>query len=236
MPNLKSLFIDTATELGSIALYNNDTLLFSKQFSSQLKHLQAIHPSINEMLTETKTELEDIDVIGVDIGPGSFTGIRIGVTTARTLAQISNNYIFGITSLDIIAKSIPYYDNLLCVTIDGKKKRFFTAFYKFKNNRVERISNYMDIGIDELFEKVNKYNKEYKEIKFLGTGQSIYHDRLCEADINTAFTMDSAECCNPEAKNIYFFMDEDKLTREYEKVIPFYLRKSDAEENYIPKL
>ncbi len=228
MPEKIGLFIDTATELGSIALYKDDKLLYNNVFSSDLNHLQVLHPAIEKMLKQAKVSLNDIDYFGVDIGPGSFTGIRIGVTAARTFAQTGKKYIFSAPSLDIISKSSPNYDKLICVALDGKKNRIFTAFYVNKNDFTERISDYFDIEAGELILKISKYKKKYDEVLFLGSGQENYQDILKKCELKAIFT--SEKYFYPQAKNIYFCMDKAKLSRDYESIIPFYLRKSDAEE------
>lgn len=222
------LLIDTATELGSIALYKDNNLLYSDIFSSGLNHLHTLHPAVDRMLKETGVSLIDIYYYGVDIGPGSFTGIRIGVTVARAFAQIENKYIFGATSLDIICQSVTSYKELICVALDGKKNRIYTAFYVFKNESPEKISDYSDIEPDELLIKIKKYKNKYNEILFLGSGQGNYLEVLKKAELKSVFT--SEKYFYPEAKYIYYCMDKKNLSKDYEKIIPFYLRKSDAEE------
>lgn len=228
MPEKIGLFIDTATEQGSIALYKDDKILYNKVFSSDLNHLQVLHPAIEKMLKQAKVSLNDIGYFGVDIGPGSFTGIRIGVTAARTFAQAGKKSIFGTPSLDIISKSACDYDRLVCVIIDGKKNRIYTAFYVNKNDSSERISDYFDIEAGELLGKVNNYKKKYDKVLFLGSGQENYQDILKKCELKPIFT--STKYFYPQAKNIYFCMNKAELSRDYESIIPFYLRKSDAEE------
>ena len=90
---MKSLFIDTATEKGSIAFYENDCLKYSRIFNQSLRHLARLHAEIQKMIKKLHINIRDIDLYGADIGPGSFTGIRIGVTAVRALAQFSNKKI-----------------------------------------------------------------------------------------------------------------------------------------------
>ena len=222
------LFIDTATALGSIALYKNNDLIDNTVFSSYMNHLQVLHPAIEKMLKKHYA-LSDINVIGVDIGPGSFTGIRIGVTTARTLAQLGKIYIFGASSLDILCQDVPYQDQLICAVIDGKKNRLYSAFYVYKNQSPIRISDYFDIEADILVEKINHCKKKYSEVIFLGSGQEKYKHILKQIELKAIFT--SKKYYYPEAKNIFYLLNKKKLTKNYEKIVPFYLRKSDAEEN-----
>lgn len=222
-----SLLIDTATNQGSIALYENERLLDSEIFSSESNHLQILHSSVDRMLKKTKTAYEQVDCYGVDTGPGSFTGIRIGVTTARTFAQLGKKYIFGVPSLDIISRGAPSFPGLICVALDGKKNRIFTGFYVFRANSPKRISDYFDLEPNELLVKINKYKKKYNEILFLGSAQATYQEILKKNELKSVFTPEKH--FYPEAKNMYFCMKEQKLTKNYENILPFYLRPSDAE-------
>ncbi len=225
---MNGLFIDTATEQGSIALYKDDQLLHHEILSTQLNHLKVLHPTIEKMLKKRKVTLKEIDYFGVDIGPGSFTGIRIGVTAARTFAQTGNKYIFSAVSLDIISQSLTECKELICVILDGKKNRIFTAFYAFNKNSPQRISDYFDVEPEKLINMINKYKKKYNEVIFLGSGQDKYKEILKKINLKPTFTFEKNFF--PLAKNIYYFMDKKKLSGDYEKIIPFYLRKSDAEE------
>ena len=84
------LLIDTATELGSIALYKEDSLIYSFSFGHELNHLQKLHPAIESALKDNSIKMEEIQIIGCDIGPGSFTGIRIGVLQPGHLVNWDN--------------------------------------------------------------------------------------------------------------------------------------------------
>ncbi len=219
------LFIDTATQQGSIALYNDEVLLSETIFNDRLRHLKILHSEIDKILLRNRIEVKDINLIGVDIGPGSFTGIRIGVTTARTLAQLNNSYIEGITSLDLLSKKITVADTYICPLLDAKKNRVFTTL--FFNEK--RIIDYMDIPVIELIEKIKNINTD-KDIVFLGDGLIKYKDIL-QKKFNKAVFKDEGFYF-PEAKYMNRIIKEiSEYNDEYESVKPFYIRKSDAEEN-----
>ncbi|MBU1078376.1 MAG: tRNA (adenosine(37)-N6)-threonylcarbamoyltransferase complex dimerization subunit type 1 TsaB, partial [Spirochaetes bacterium] len=227
MSKMISLYIDTATIKGSIAIYNKDRLLFSRTLSSESNHLHVLHSTIEKGIKKAGITLEEISMIGVDIGPGSFTGIRIGVTTARTLAQLGRTAIFGVPSLDILCQNIPFYDQLICAVVDGKKKRLFCAFYQFDGKVVKRISSYFDISAEELLRKMFEYKCSFTKVQLIGALQQSDKNILLRSELKVNFA--SRAYFWPMAKNIHYLQGQDyiEIKKDYEKVVPFYLRKSD---------
>ncbi len=217
------LFIDTATAAGSIALYNDTELLSFLIFQEKLKHLQILHPAIDYILKLNHISIKDIELIGVDIGPGSFTGIRIGVTAARALAQLNKSYIYGVTSLDLIKEKLLFFNGIICPIIDAKKNRVFTALY----NKSERISDYFDITIEELISFIK--SKNITNIIFGGDGLKLYKSILIKELPTAIFT--GKQFYYPEARDSNYIINYENLTKNYNQIKPFYIRKSDAEIN-----
>jgi len=217
------LFIDTATQVGSIALFKDNELLGEKIFDERLRHLKILHTEINELMKKNSIDIKQIELIGVDIGPGSFTGIRIGVTTARTLAQLNNSYIEGIPSLDIMKNSYQSETDYICAVMDAKKNRVFAALYE----RDARITDYLDIEPAELKKIVDRFAPA-SPVTFIGDGGLKYESELKTINGEAVFIQDLF----PTAKFINKILSEkNSFNREYENVKPFYLRKSDAEIN-----
>lgn len=224
---MKALMIDTATQSGSVALFDNDKLIGTIIFNTQLKHLQRLHIAIKELLKFSYTEMKEVRLIGVDIGPGSFTGIRIGVTAARAFAQAGDIYIAGVSSLELLAYKIPVEKYIICSIIDGKKGRVYSGFFKRKQDKVVRLKKFYDITPDQLVEII-KQNFDTQEIIFVGDGQINYKEYLRQYISNSIFTNENFYY--PEAKDIFYLIKKSRYTKEYNKIVPFYLRKSDAEE------
>lgn len=217
------LFIDTATQVGSIALFKDNELLGEKIFDERLRHLKILHTEINELMKKNSIDIKQIELIGVDIGPGSFTGIRIGVTTARTLAQLNNSYIEGIPSLDIMKNSYRSETDYICAVMDAKKNRVFAALYE----RDARITDYLDIEPAELKKIIDRFAPA-SPVTFIGDGGLKYESELKTINGEAVFIQDLF----PTAKFINKILSEkNSFNREYENVKPFYLRKSDAEIN-----
>ncbi len=224
---MKALMIDTATESGSVALYENDKLLGAITFNTQLKHLQSLHIAIKNLLALFHTNIKDISLIGVDTGPGSFTGIRIGVTAARAFAQAGKMFIEATSSLKLLAYKIPFEEYVICSIIDGKKGRVYTGFFKRNKKRIAKLSPFYDITPEQLAEIIKQKFNDNK-IVFVGNGQ-IEYKKYLQKNIKKAIFTDK-NFYYPEAKDIYFLIKKNNYNKDYNKIIPFYLRKSDAEE------
>lgn len=226
------LLIDTSAEEGSIALYQEDRLCVTRSLGREFNHLQTLHVNIKQILEEEKISLQDINLVGCDIGPGSFTGIRIGVTTARTISQLNNCLIYPAVSLDVLCAGSDAFPGIIVPVIDGKKGRVYSAVYEKKVSGIfRRLSDYFDITAEELCARINNYQTQYQEVLFLGSGQDIYRGHLEKTVLVSQFSGPASVF--PEAKNIHYLQTPASLTKDYNMIKPFYLRKPDAEEKII---
>lgn len=222
-----ALFIDTATPQGSLALYRNGELLDSIRFGEQMNHLKTLHPSIKKMLERSGLSIKETGLYGVDTGPGSFTGIRIGVSAARTLCQLGGTRIFSAVSLDILCCKARSFGGLLVPVLDAKKNSLYTAVYSWEKKGLKRRSPYYDIRPEKLLEMLEERPDDGRTVLFLGDGQKEHHEILKRLKRKKEFT--DSSFFYPEAKDIFFLMKGKRPSRNYESIRPFYLRRSDAE-------
>ena len=178
------LGVDTSTKYFSIAVSDTEKILGEIYFDIGLKHSELLYKYIDILLKETKIELENITKIGCSIGPGSFTGIRIGLSACRTISQLLNIPIVGISTLDILAGGIWKYfysqncsvKKIVCPIIKSNSDEIYTAIYELKKG-YRRLSDYMLLGIDDLIEKIfTEYlgQNNYDEIIFVGDIEYYY--------------------------------------------------------------
>ncbi len=223
---MKSLMIDTTNSIGSVALFEEKEMLGQTMLNTSLKHLDSLHYAIDNILSAFKVDIRDIGLIGVDVGPGSFTGIRIGVTVARTLAQIGNMYIQGVTSLELLAAKVSFGEFIIVPIIDGKKGRVYTSMFERKKRGVVALEKFYDVTPEQLVGIINE-KFSARDIIFVGTGQMLYEDYLRNNLKKIRFT--DKNFYYAEAKEIINFIDKSSLSKDYNAVTPFYLRESDAE-------
>jgi tRNA threonylcarbamoyl adenosine modification protein YeaZ len=127
---MRVLALDTATEIGSIALLEEDTLLAQTQLQVEKSHSQALWRAIQFLLSETGWDLGRIDLWAVSTGPGSFTGVRIGMATIKGLAWATQKPVVGVSTLEILASAVAPTPYLICPVLDARRQEVYFAFYR----------------------------------------------------------------------------------------------------------
>jgi tRNA threonylcarbamoyladenosine biosynthesis protein TsaB len=140
MPSLKTLAIDTSTQRGSVALLTGDETLAEWRLASERTHSAGLLVSLKHLLKATALDLEDLDLVAACLGPGSFTGIRIGVATALGLAQALRIPFSGISGLDAIAFGHYTPSGRIGVVRDAQRRQVYYCEYEKKGRRMRRNS------------------------------------------------------------------------------------------------
>jgi tRNA threonylcarbamoyladenosine biosynthesis protein TsaB len=128
---MRVLAVHTATEIGAIALVEGDTLLAQAQLRVQKTHSQNLWRTVRFILSETGWGLEQIDLWAVSVGPGSFTGVRIGLATVKGLAWITQKPVIGVSTLEVLACSVSPTPYLICPVLDARHQEVYAAFYRY---------------------------------------------------------------------------------------------------------
>ena len=128
---MRVLALDTATEIGAIALVEGDILLAQTQLRVEKTHSQNLWRIIRFLLAETGWSLEQIDLWAVSTGPGSFTGVRIGLATVKGLAWVTQKPVIGVSTLEVLAWSVTPTPYLICPILDARHQEVFFAFYRY---------------------------------------------------------------------------------------------------------
>lgn len=183
------LAVDTTTKDASVSLKTGGAIL-SYDINNEITHSEKLLPLIDKTLTNAGLTLKDIDKFALINGPGSFTGIRIGLSTLKAFSHTLDKDIFSISSLELIALS-SYLKNkfedekYIATLIDAKNDRVYYSVYKvnFNNNNKLNIENLMEIKndiIDDALEAIKdaleKYNLKLEDIVFAGTAESKPND------------------------------------------------------------
>ena len=217
---MKILAIDTSSEICSTALFDDDKIIDENNLDNGKTHSENLMPLIDELLKRNKTDLKDIDLISCCVGPGSFTGIRIGVSTIKAMAEINNIKIASVTSLEVLARSVENAE-IIVPLIDARNNQVYCGIFDKNYNR---IGDYIADDINNIIEILKNYNN----ITFVGNG-AILHKELLENKIdNVSFSDNNKQYARYCAKIGY----KKYLTNDLETadtIIPIYLRKSQAE-------
>lgn len=153
---MKILAIDTSTASGSIALLEDGRLIAELTTCSQKTHAERLLPSMKGLLEGVDARIEEIDCFAVTKGPGSFTGLRIGLSTVKGLAWSLDKPVIGVSTMEALAMNIPYADKPICPILDARKKEVYAGIYRCDGNRLERIMDDKAIKPAVLLENIKE--------------------------------------------------------------------------------
>lgn len=232
---MKALAIDTSTSMAGIALADEKGLLAEYALNDRKTHSQKLVPMLGELLGSMKMTPADIDIFAAVTGPGSFTGLRIGVTTVKALAYATRKPAAGITSLDALASAVTAdEDTIICPMLDARNNQVYTALYKFKNRIAVNLSGYMGVHVSEL---VRQIEEKAANVIFTGDGAALHSDFLkIQLRERCRFMPDYLlqQMAAPAAR-LALCMALDGKTLSCYELEPFYLRPSQAEREFTGK-
>ena len=210
---MKILGIDTSTKFLGVAIIDkNDTLDFFHD-KSEFRHSELLIPTIDKMLKKCHLKLKDINAIALSIGPGSFTGLRIGVATCKAINLATGIPIVAVPTLDVIAYNfIGEKEDILCPILDAKKKQVYACFYK----NLKRISDYMLTDVESLLRMIDK------PVLLFGDGVKLYGD-ICRK--NPLISISTKEW-HPKAEVVAKLALEKARKRKFanpDKLVPMYM-------------
>ena len=220
--------MDTATEIGGVALLDGEVLQSQAQIRVAKTHASRLWATIFFLLEQADWGLGDIDLWAVTTGPGSFTGLRIGIATIKGLALATGKPVMGISTLEALAFSFPYCPYLICSLIDARQKEVFCAFFKSTpDGKVEMIGEPRHIKPQNLV-------KELKEpVLLVGNGAMLFKDFFKKHLGPLAlFPTPHLHHISPFVLGI-LAVSRFQADQQYspEKIHPLYIRPSDAELN-----
>lgn len=152
------LGIETATLVSSVALATKDTLLAEITLQTKKTHSELLMPHIDKILTMAQVSKADIKAVAVSIGPGSFTGLRIGLATAKTLAYALKVPLVGVPTLAALAYGCFVPGSMLAPMLDAQKGNVYQAVYQWQSGELQEIMPPTVMHIDEALDKLAEYN------------------------------------------------------------------------------
>jgi len=221
------LGIDTATRQTSVALGTQRGTIAQIALSVGRSHEEVAVPAIRHLLEWSGTSLSQLGGLAVGIGPGLFTGLRVGVETARTLAQVLGAPIVGIPSLDVLAFSLRDARRVIGAVIDARRGEVFVGLYRPVPGGVTRESEFIVATPDVLLAELEARGEE---VVLVGDGALRYRKELSTLGPHVEFA--AASLAYPQAASLVELsiprLEREEFDRTFE-VLPLYLRKSDAE-------
>ena len=218
---MNTLALETSVQPGSIALLRENVTIYQTTFPLNQKTTQSFAVQIQSALAEASLTAEQIDLFTVCQGPGSFTGLRIGVTAAKTFAYAANCQVLGIDSLEVIAHQAPATGELK-VVMDAQRKQLFQATFRCSENHLSRLSETTIEDADVWLANLTETDQ------VTGPGLNTLQSRLPA----TTRVIDSA-CWAPTALALAKIANQQFAAgkrQDFWKLVPLYYRKSAAEE------
>lgn len=217
------LAIDTATKIGSVALYDDKTGVIGEiNLYVKVNHSNVIMDAVDSLFKLSGLTIKDVDRIAVTIGPGSFTGIRIGTAIAKGLAYSLKKTIVGVNELDVLAHMGENREDIIVPLIDARKERVYFSKYRYIDNILLREEEYKDGELREILDDLKG-----KKVTFIGDGATV-NEKLINEILEKDYTIFSKANSIPRAgvaAQISLHLPEDNLyTLE-----PLYVNKSQAE-------
>lgn len=217
------LAMDTSSLTATVAVLTDEKLLGEYTVSNKLTHSQTILPMTDELLGKIGMKLEDIDVFSVCVGPGSFTGLRIGMATVKTFAQALSKPIVGVSSLDAVAYNFYSCDGyLVCPVVDARRDEVYNAIYE---NGVKTVFD-RPIHIDDLLIELSD-----EKVIFCGDGVCVHKEKIISAN-KDGWKIAPQNLLLPKASSVAYCAYQRALDGMYDDCYtlnPVYLRKPQAE-------
>ncbi len=223
---MKVLAIETATMLGSVALLDDkEGLIGEIRVNISVAHAERLMPSVDYLLGASRISIKDIDAFAVSIGPGSFTGLRIGLSTVKGFCYATGKPIVAVPTLDAFAMAIHFSPYQRCPMLDARKNEVYTALYRDEDGLCKKI-------MPETVIKPADLLKDIKEPTiFMGEGAKIYKNIIRDTLGSNAIFAPPSRMVPAASTVAEAAVDRLKqgLTANPVSLTPFYIRKSEAE-------
>ena len=230
---MRVLGIDTSTQCGSVGLIEDQQILCEYVLNRKMSHSERVLKTIDRGLEDSGVSIGKIDGFAISIGPGSFTGLRIGVSAVKGLAFATGKPVAGVSTLDALAQNVRYSPYLICPLLDARKGEVYTALYRNtgKEGLIKLVSE-MAIKPADLLGRIEE------KALFLGNGVYPYGDLIRRELRDMAHIAPSP--FNFVHGTVVAQLGRQNLEKgqylDLEGFTPQYLRKSDAELKWEEKM
>ncbi len=226
---MKILAVDSSGLVASAAILEGDILLSEYTVNYKKTHSQTLMPMIDEIVRMTELDMKTIDAIAVAGGPGSFTGLRIGSSTVKGLADVLNIPVISVPTVDALAYNLVGVSGLIVPIMDARRNQVYTGIYEFnEENELVTIMPQCAMAVSDLMDKLNEMGRK---VTFLGDGVPVFRKTISET-LNAAYAFAPAHMSRQRAGAVGALAEKYYAEGNYTKAEdhhPDYLRKSQAE-------
>ncbi|AVQ33472.1 tRNA (adenosine(37)-N6)-threonylcarbamoyltransferase complex dimerization subunit type 1 TsaB [Staphylococcus muscae] len=212
-----SLLIDSSNQPLAVALMKEDELLVTYTSSVKQNHSVQLMPQVAALLETANITPQDLTNIVVAQGPGSYTGLRIGVTVAKTLAYTLNANLYGVSSLKALAATLQYTDRLIIPIMNARREHVYAGAYQWQDGQLQSINADQYIALSDLIDRV----KDEPNVLFVGEDVRQFETQLQAFDVQPML---------PKAEVMWQHKGEPQNVHSFS---PQYLKLSEAEQNWL---
>ena len=224
---MKILALDTSTMLATCAVLDENRVLGEYSLNQEETHSEKLVPMVKEVLDSLGLKVSDIDLYGVATGPGSFTGLRIGVATIKAFAHLFDKPVVGISTLEALAFNLPY-NEVVVPMIDARRDRVYTGIYTWEDGKIKTI---MEPDVLDIYDLLEKLDESYEKVLVNGDGSLLHREKIKErlkekVDFST---IGQNFCRATSIGELALIKYKEGQINDYYTLVPEYLRESQAQ-------
>ncbi|WP_203249161.1 tRNA (adenosine(37)-N6)-threonylcarbamoyltransferase complex dimerization subunit type 1 TsaB [Sporosarcina beigongshangi] len=223
------LGIDTANTPLSVAIVKNGELLVEETSAMVVNHSLRAMPAIEELLAKAGLAPADIDAIAVSEGPGSYTGVRIGVTIAKTLAWTLGKPLIGVSSLKVLATNALFFVGLICPIVDARRNNVYAGAYRLDAGRLTEVIEDGHYSVEELIQQLEKLGGP---LLFIGKDTAMHEQQIVER-LGERATIAPLHLNLPRASSLIHIAAQSEPETDVHAFVPEYRRIAEAEANWL---
>lgn len=226
---MKLLALDSSSITASVCLMENNKILSEFSLNAGLTHSQTLAPMIQASLNILNLKVSNIDLLAITEGPGSFTGLRIGLATIKGIGVVFNKPCIGVSSLVAAAYNCINFNGIICAVMDARRNQFYNAIFKCQNKKLTRLTKDRIISLEELEKELKNFSEC---VELIGDGAVICYNNINKGknESNIKFSFEGSHYVKASSVGILglelykqgSFSDASNLN-------PKYLRLSQAE-------
>jgi tRNA threonylcarbamoyladenosine biosynthesis protein TsaB len=229
---MKILSIETSTMLGGIAIIDEQAgLVAETKLNVKTTHSERLMTAVDNTLKQSEVDLNDIDAFAVAIGPGSFTGLRIGLSTAKGLCYATGKPLVTVPTLDAYVWNFAFSKHPVCLMLDARRSEVYAAVYEWESNRFRTVLDCVSIDPGKLLGKL------HGTVLFAGEGALLYKEKI-SGIMEESAVFATTDKMVPSPAGVAMLGMEKMIRGEYaviSETVPLYIRKSEAEVKWLEK-
>lgn len=220
------LSIDSSSLVTTVALLKDEHILGEYTLNFKREHSVILMEKVEMLLKDCEVDISEVDGFVVSKGPGSFTGLRIGMATVKGLSMGSNKPYVSISSLDALANSLLTFNGIICPIMDALRDSVYTCLYKNVDGKLTKISDYCALSLDELAELLNDMGEN---VIFTGDGVSKHMEFLLSNVNNAIFAPNHLSIIRASSLGEVGMIELKAGNADCTNSAPLYLKKPQAE-------